>query len=217
MLNNRVVFQSWQDSSVEALFQSYGAVITRDPYDTYDLAVFTGGADICPFLYGELPHKTYNGYLVRDRHEVSAIHRARFGTPMVGICRGAQLLNAHAGGSMYQDVDGHHGNHDAVVVSNGQVVNINSIHHQMMIPTAHAETIMKAGVSRRKERNNTTIYVKEEGLKALGDPEALFIPHHNYLCFQAHPEYAHKGSDTRRVFEAFMAQYIVPLLSNKGT
>lgn len=215
MLKNRVVYQAWPCRSTSMLIKEYGGVVSDDPYEPFDLMWFTGGADICPFLYGELPHSTYHGYLGRDRKEIAALKQARFGTPCIGVCRGAQLLNVMAGGSLYQDVNNHHGDHDAHVMSNGAVVNVNSIHHQMLIPAQHSKILMKAGVATRKEKHNSVVYVKPAGVEEGNDIEATWIPNHNYLCFQPHPEYASAKSDTRRTFEAFVKEYILPILNHK--
>jgi len=213
LLKNKVVLQSWQDNAVTGLFQSMGAIVTRDPEDEYDLAVFTGGADICPFLYGEKPHATTNPYLTRDMHELKLLHQIPFGVPVIGICRGAQLINVMAGGSMYQDVNNHAGtDHDAVVVGTGEVFRINSIHHQQMIPASHADRLLMASVATRKHKDGATIYLKEEALKNFNDVEAIWIPHHNYLCFQAHPEYVHEKAPTRVIFDRFVKDKVIPLL-----
>lgn len=216
MLKNKVVLQSWQDNSVAGLFQSYGAIVTRDPEDDYDLAVFTGGADICPFLYGEKAHPSVYGYLARDMHEIKLLRQIPFGTPVIGICRGAQLLNVMAGGSMYQDVNNHVGsNHDAVVVGTGEIFHINSIHHQQMIPAGHADRLLMASVATRKVKDDQTITLKEAAMKNLNDVEAIWIPQHNYLCFQAHPEYVHDKAPTRVIFDRFVKDKILPLLNKE--
>lgn len=214
MLDGKRVYQTWHDSNVYQLLKGYGAKVSYDPYDDFDLAVFTGGSDICSYLYGEEPHPRTSANYDRDLRELKALREIPFGTPVIGICRGAQLLNVHAGGSMFQHVDGHMGvPHDAVDMRTGQAFRINSIHHQMMIPASHATILMKAGVSTEKHKGRQVLTITEAGRKNLPDPEVLFIPQHNYLCYQGHPEYAHEGDGTRRSFEMYVKEFIVPLLS----
>lgn len=65
-----------------------------------------GGADIDPALYGAPPHPaTYGVDADADRYEIAAARGALDrGTPLVGICRGMQVLNVAAGGTLLQDL-----------------------------------------------------------------------------------------------------------------
>lgn len=65
-----------------------------------------GGADIDPALYGAVPHPTTYGVDTEaDRYEIAAVRGALDrGTPLVGICRGMQVLNVAAGGTLLQDL-----------------------------------------------------------------------------------------------------------------
>jgi len=67
--------------------------------------VFSGGADICPGSYGETPIKSeWSGDYDRDQYEIELFHTALdLGIPVLGICRGHQLINVALGGTMYQD------------------------------------------------------------------------------------------------------------------
>jgi putative glutamine amidotransferase len=71
-----------------------------------DAVMFTGGHDVDPVCYGET-----NGGLVmgididRDRFEIAAVAAVRgSGQRVLGICRGAQLLNVALGGTLHQDL-----------------------------------------------------------------------------------------------------------------
>ena len=213
LLKNKIVYQTWRDRNVTDLMRELGAAVTEDGDGEYDLAVFTGGADICPFLYGEKPISSCGSILYhRDKAELHALHNIPFGKPILGICRGAQLLNVHAGGRLYQHVDNHYGDHQAMLSQTGRVVTINSIHHQMMRPPKHAKLLLQAGESTTKLAENHAEQITFDGRKLFEDPECLWIPHHNYLCFQGHPEYAARNSDTRKVWESFVIDYVLPLI-----
>ena len=71
--------------------------------------VLQGGADISPLAYGEQPLKPeWAGDPVRDRYEISLVKAfAAAGKPVLGICRGAQLINVALGGSLHQDIPHH--------------------------------------------------------------------------------------------------------------
>ena len=71
-----------------------------------DGVVLSGGGDIDPAYYGGSPHpKVYGVNPQRDALEV-ALARAAVaqGKPLLGICRGIQLLNVALGGTLYEDL-----------------------------------------------------------------------------------------------------------------
>ncbi|WP_141430835.1 gamma-glutamyl-gamma-aminobutyrate hydrolase family protein [Bacillus sp. 03113] len=72
-----------------------------------DGIVFTGGSDIDPQYYGEaLHHKLGSIDPKRDKHEIdlSKYVLEKMDIPVLGICRGVQLINVASGGSLYQDL-----------------------------------------------------------------------------------------------------------------
>ncbi len=71
-----------------------------------DGLVLQGGADLSPETYGEKPlNPAWAGDRVRDRYEIE-LFRAFVGAgkPVIGICRGCQLINVALGGTLYQDI-----------------------------------------------------------------------------------------------------------------
>ncbi len=79
--------------------------------DRFDALVVTGGLDVDPSIYGQSAHpQTGVSQLDADQWEIRLIGAARnIGMPILGICRGAQILNVALGGSLHQhiaDLDG---------------------------------------------------------------------------------------------------------------
>jgi putative glutamine amidotransferase len=74
-----------------------------------DGLVLQGGADISPLAYGEQPLKPeWAGDPMRDRYEIELVRAFTAARkPVLGICRGAQLINVALGGSLHQDVSAH--------------------------------------------------------------------------------------------------------------
>jgi putative glutamine amidotransferase len=74
--------------------------------DELDGLLLQGGADIAPESYGETPlDPAWSGDRPRDIYEIDLVHAALAANkPILGICRGAQLLNVALGGDMYQDI-----------------------------------------------------------------------------------------------------------------
>lgn len=69
--------------------------------------VFPGGSDIAPASYGETPidPKKWPGDPYRDAYELKILDFAVCrGKPVLGICRGCQLINIYFGGTLYQDL-----------------------------------------------------------------------------------------------------------------
>jgi putative glutamine amidotransferase len=78
----------------------------RAIYERLDAMVFPGGADVEPREYGEAPIGDLNEVESgRDRVELT-LARWAFDDdlPVLGICRGQQLLNVALGGTLYQDL-----------------------------------------------------------------------------------------------------------------
>ncbi|MEU1227127.1 gamma-glutamyl-gamma-aminobutyrate hydrolase family protein [Streptomyces sp. NPDC005828] len=74
-----------------------------------DGLVVAGGADVEPVRYGAEPDpRTGPPARARDTWELALIDAAlASGTPLLGICRGMQLLNVALGGTLIQHLDGH--------------------------------------------------------------------------------------------------------------
>jgi putative glutamine amidotransferase len=72
-----------------------------------DALVLTGGGDIHPRFYGESPHPTFSAAEPgRDEFEQALVHLAIDRClPVLAICRGVQVLNVAAGGSLVQDIE----------------------------------------------------------------------------------------------------------------
>ena len=74
-----------------------------------DGLVLQGGADVSPLTYGETPlSPEWAGDRLRDVYEAELVHEfAAAGKPVLGICRGAQLINVALGGTLHQDIPSH--------------------------------------------------------------------------------------------------------------
>lgn len=89
-----------------------GIPVQIRPEDTtpidYQAVVVTGGHDIDPVLYAAEPEVEPRYDSQRDQFESDVIDDALArDLPMLGICRGAQLMNVRLGGSLFQDLNPH--------------------------------------------------------------------------------------------------------------
>ena len=78
----------------------------RGIYDELDGVFLPGGADIDPANYGEATHERCDrSDPARDEVELALVRWALVdGKPVLGVCRGLQLVNLAAGGTLYQDL-----------------------------------------------------------------------------------------------------------------
>jgi putative glutamine amidotransferase len=82
-------------------------VALRDYAWDLDGLVLQGGSDVSPSTYGEKPLKPeWSGDPVRDRYEIElAKEFMACNKPVLGVCRGLQLINVLFGGTLYQDIE----------------------------------------------------------------------------------------------------------------
>lgn len=151
-----------------------------------DVLIIHGGADISPSLYKQKVSKAYASEKPssRDLTEWNLIQKASaMGLPIIGICRGAQMLCAAAGGTLVQHVNGHGGNHN-ITTSEGETISVNSIHHQMMNPTGTKHELWAWAAPARSE-----VYHGETGpIHMDQEPELIYFPELKGFAVQWHPE-----------------------------
>lgn len=69
--------------------------------------LLAGGADVAPGSYGQDPiDPRWHGDPIRDAYEIRLVRAAQArGMPILGVCRGAQILNVALGGTLWQDLE----------------------------------------------------------------------------------------------------------------
>ena len=92
-----------------ALLLAPDRALVEDPdeaLDRIDGLMLAGGADIDPAAYGAEPHpKTIGSVPERDAFEIALVRRAlERDLPVLGICRGMQVINVACGGTLHQDL-----------------------------------------------------------------------------------------------------------------
>jgi carbamoylphosphate synthase small subunit len=198
------VFVEQRDGRYENMFLLAGHSISPT-VEGAELVCFTGGSDVSPYLYGENPHDLTSSCEFRDKKSLNLYEKAKKADiPMVGICRGAQLLNVLSGGSMYQHVSKHAvgGTHEVLDMLAGKTVQVSSTHHQMMVPNlGKGEVLADASLNGEKEGpplNYRGLYI---GYEAEGfDAESVMYLQNQCLCFQPHPEFFYPGHECFDLF-----------------
>lgn len=182
----------------------------NDPEEA-DLIQFTGGEDVSPIFYGEIPHAATFSNIRRDEEEAKVFNEWRGKKAMAGICRGGQFLNVMNGGRMWQDVDRHAvwGGHDALDLETNTLYDVSSTHHQMMDPsTANSHIILAvAGLSTVKENGEGEVFVQDTK-DDRRDVEAVYFPETNSLSFQPHPEFFDPEHDCQRLYFKYIKDHL---------
>lgn len=185
--------------------------------ESADLVVFTGGEDVTPSIYGSAKNSKTGNNPARDEYEVEKFKKARsLNKKMIGICRGAQLLCALAGGKLVQHQDNPNYKHDIVTYKGEHVVTTSS-HHQAQFPWGLPEESWKliahtVGQSPFHEGiNRADELVNENGENAGIEVEIALYKNINALSVQGHPEWLNSSDDLvfyRKLLNDFMQDEI---------
>jgi putative glutamine amidotransferase len=179
--------------------------------DILDGFLFTGGQDVDPSLYGEERLPACGELCAgKDRMEGALLDYVLWrGKPALGICRGLQIMNAHLGGTLYQDIPSQmqtplvHKQKQpysrpvhAVEILDGtplrewigkERIDVNSLHHQ--------------GIKRLSGRLRAAAFAPD------GLVEAAYMPKKYFFAgVQWHPEYSFGTDETARaLLRAFVS------------
>lgn len=203
------------ETYIQSVIQAGGAPVVIPA--TTDLRVLTavvqdldgilmsGGGDINPLFVGEEPLPALQDVdTLRDRYDLLLIRLAsNRQIPLMGICRGHQMLNAAFGGTLYQDI---YSQADTDVIKHSQkmareeashtvhledgcVIAVNSFHHQAVkdvapefVQTAVAPDGINEGM-RHPEKSVFSVQWHPEAMAIHGDEEAQAL--FNYFIEEA--------------------------------
>ena len=182
--------------------------------DGLDGVLFTGGGDVDPTHYRDDRHPDTNEPdAARDAYELALATLAlKAGTPLLAICRGLQVVNVAAGGTLVQHIPaqvnqplGHQVDSPSYAIAHevwvatdtalarvmheeladGEVLQVNSRHHQAIDKTADGFTISATA--------------PDGVVEAIERPDARFC-----IAVQWHPENFWRTGEFRSLFEEFV-------------
>ena len=168
--------------------------------------VLTGGEDVDPARYGATPHpKLEDRDPARDAAELALIAAARERrVPILGICRGIQILNVALGGTLYQDLASERPGPTAHTGDD--------VRHTVRIePGSLLEKTLGTGSTTVNSRHHQAIRDLAPGLRAVawaedGLIEAVEAADSNApwtLAVQWHPEDLPENLNERTLFDGF--------------
>lgn len=180
-----------------------------DTPDDADFVVFTGGGDVSPTFYDEESITNVHSDYARDSQDFRMFEYClERGIPMIGVCRGMQLLHVAMGGKLHQDIDNHRQAHS--IYDYRKKMNLPhtpSVHHQSIIaPTDDGMFLALAGckLSTRRVFGPNAI---SQG-RTCDDVEAMVYPEACILGVQGHPEYT-KFPVYSRWFLTLIQDYLI--------
>lgn len=171
----------------------------------FDGVILTGGHDVNPVLYAAAPEVEPRYDEARDALEIAIIDEAlERRLPVLGICRGAQLLNVRLGGSLFQELKSRRHR----TSNRWTVLPLKTL---CIRPGTLLAQLMGEGTARINSLHNQAIDRCGEGLKVSGTdlddlPQAIEHPDHGPLLLgvQWHPEFLLFMKRQRALFRALV-------------
>lgn len=209
------------DTYVKAIIQAGGIPVVIPAYedislikelvDRLDGVLLSGGVDLDPARYGQRP----NAHLgrVSPRRDAAEIAIARYviretDKPLLGICRGVQVMNVAMGGSLYIDLPSegklahslsmyprHQVSHEIEVAENTHLAEamgtgknmVNSFHHEAVKELAEGFAV-------------SAVSVPDDVIEAIELPGERFV-----VGVQWHPEELTTRQEAKQIFRNFVA------------
>jgi putative glutamine amidotransferase len=175
--------------------------VDGDVVSVLDGLVLAGGSDIDPARYGAAEHPRTKGIRpFRDAGEVTLLEAAETrDLPVLGVCRGMQLMAVASGGALHQHLPdvvgsdehrlevGVYGAHDARFAPGSRVADL--LGENLKVNSYHHQGVSDPGAL------TVTGWAADDTIEVLEDPERRF-----YVGVQWHPE----ATDDHRLFEALV-------------
>lgn len=166
----------------------------EDVLSLCDAFLITGGADVDPIHFNEanegLSKDVEPSLDILDKKVVD--HAVKYKKPMLGICRGHQVINVFMGGSLHQDIGNTHKDiskdHEITTVKNdilkfNETIFVNSYHHQAI------KEIAPDFIEVAKHLDGTN--------------EAIIHKHLPIIAVQWHPEIHSDSPESKIIFDKF--------------
>ena len=184
-----------------------------------DGLLLTGGGDVDPSLYGEPPHPTVAEVEpARDAFEIGLITAARRrDLPIFGICRGVQILNVAAGGTLVQDIPSQVPGaiNDALSVPQHQPYALGHevwVEKDSLLAKLRADRLVGSDTCEVNSRHHQAVKTVAPGfrvsatapdgvIEAIEDPAARFC-----LGVEWHPENFWRTGEFRPLYEGFLEE-----------
>ncbi|WP_162012333.1 gamma-glutamyl-gamma-aminobutyrate hydrolase family protein [Streptococcus sp. S784/96/1] len=188
----------------------------REVLDGYmegiDGLLLSGGHDICPLNYGEEPSpKLGDTFPARDQFDFALLEKAKEkNIPILGICRGAQIINVNHGGTLWQDLSyanqpflKHWQEHYPDLATHSVILEKDSLlmqifgQEKMLVNSFHHQIVREVGDNLR-----VVARAMDGVVEAIEHTDYRFM-----IGVQWHPEMLHKSMlEMNQLFKAFIEE-----------
>jgi putative glutamine amidotransferase len=165
--------------------------------------IIWGGADVDSKYYGQVRSKyAQQPNPEQDTRDFLKVKKAiENNVPVIGICRGAQLLCVHHGGSLYQHSRPRINTHPIATIDGKMFTDVAAGHHQIMRPDGHFQLV-------GWNPEYTLVWETDEGSTPVKDcAEIVYYPNTHCLAVQPHPEWDKKDAP----FVKWLNEYLIKL------
>ena len=170
--------------------------------------LFTGGHDVDPALYGEENRACGELCHERDVMEKALLPLVLAADkPVFGVCRGLQFINAHLGGTLWQDLPSEY---DSSIAHRMEKPYHRDVHSVTVVPGSPFEKLLGAGEYGVNSLHHQAIRTLGEGLQpgvvsSDGLIEAVWMPEKRFvMAVQWHPELRRENEGSRALAAAFV-------------
>ncbi len=191
------------------------SIVLRNIISRLDGIILIGGGDIHPSYYKEEPiEQCGEADSLRDIYDIALIRMAHdFNVPMLGICRGEQLINVAFGGTLYQDIPSQHP--DTSVCHNQEEPSSTPTHQITFSTDSELATILGNNKLMTNSHHHQAVKQVAPGFRITAwasdsIPEAIEAIEYPIWGVQFHPE-------TRTVAGDEVSSRIFRFLINKAT
>lgn len=179
--------------------------------DAADAVIVTGGCDVDPATYGEEKLACCGSISpLRDRIDSIIIrHALKKRMPILGICRGMQIINVYLGGTLYQDIAEQFGDtlkHPCYDIPREPA------HDMKIVPNTLLRGVLNTDEATVNSRHHQAVKTLGNGLHATAyAPDGLieameFDEPYPMLCVQWHPESLEDRFETHRRFFSWLVK-----------
>lgn len=184
--------------------------LAADLLERLDGVVLSGGDDLDPAVYGRETHPAVTVLHPRRAGFELALTRLALerGTPLLGLCNGAQLLNVARGGDLIVHLDDSPG---SPLLMHKPPRPASAYHTVDVTPGSRLASLVGAARLRTNSYHHQSIDTPGDGVEIVaraadGVVEAIELPDHPWaLGVQWHPEKMPAAPQQRAIFDAFIA------------
>ena len=186
----------------------------EEAYSLCQGILFTGGHDVSPEVYGqEIKSTCGKPCKSRDVMEAYLLDKCiEDNKPFLGICRGLQFINAHLGGSLYQDLPTEY---NCTVEHHMAPPYNRPAHRVQVLEDTSLSDIIGSGIHEVNSYHHQAIKelspkVQKMAVSEDGLVEAIAVKNHRFaIGVQWHPEFSYEDSEeSMKLLKAFIKECI---------